>query len=450
MATFSEEQVIALAPDESSAKAGRDLANSRKWVSFGANEVAAWGECQGSGSKPYQTCIDTSEPAFKCSCPSRKFPCKHGLGLMLFLARESKTFEGKSTPPAWVSDWLNNRQEKAEKKQKKKEEKAEAPVNPIAQAKRQAERMSKVNAGLSDFSLWLQDRIRQGLAGLSAESYQFWENQAARLTDAQAPGLARMLRQCGGIPYSGEGWQSRLLDRLSLMHMAVEGFQKLDELPEAVRHDLRTVVGFTVSQDDVLQQSGLLDRWQILGQRTEVEEKLKVQRTWLRGVRSGNWALILNFAHGMQPLDVTMLPGLHIDAELCYFPGAVPLRALVKSSSNTGENISEFSAYKSASDFLDSYASALAANPFLESFPMALENLSAFMPADGFQIVDCEGVALPAARIPAALQWQILAISGGHKFSLFAEFWGERILPLSMIADGNYYRLDQRLNVNVT
>ena len=98
--TWTTEQVLALAPDPASAKAGKDLAGQRKkWANLGQDERAAWGECQGSGSKPYQTKIDLSEPAFSCSCPSRKFPCKHGLGLFLMLAQQPALF-ASGTPPA--------------------------------------------------------------------------------------------------------------------------------------------------------------------------------------------------------------------------------------------------------------------------------------------------------------------------------------------------------------
>ncbi len=45
------------------------------------------GLCQGSGRQPYQARVDLAEPAFKCSCPSRKFPCKHGLALLLLFAK---------------------------------------------------------------------------------------------------------------------------------------------------------------------------------------------------------------------------------------------------------------------------------------------------------------------------------------------------------------------------
>ncbi|MBD0269487.1 MAG: SWIM zinc finger family protein, partial [Cyanobacteria bacterium Co-bin8] len=86
MQTWTPEQVLALAPDAASAKNGRGLAIGHKWFTLGTHQSAVWGECQGSGKNPYRTQIDLSEPAFRCSCPSRKFPCKHGLALFLLLA----------------------------------------------------------------------------------------------------------------------------------------------------------------------------------------------------------------------------------------------------------------------------------------------------------------------------------------------------------------------------
>lgn len=98
----------------------KELANSSKWVTKGFSEQAIWGECQGSGSKPYQTQIDLSNIAFKCSCPSRKFPCKHGLSLLLLYARQQQSFTSTEVP-AWVAEWICKRSEKEEKKAEKKD-----------------------------------------------------------------------------------------------------------------------------------------------------------------------------------------------------------------------------------------------------------------------------------------------------------------------------------------
>ena len=112
---FTEPEILSLAPDESSKKAGKELANPLKWVSVGANDEAIWGECQGSGSKPYQTQIDLRNIAFKCSCPSRKFPCKHGIALALLHARLPESFKDNQSP-AWVTEWISKRAEKEEKR----------------------------------------------------------------------------------------------------------------------------------------------------------------------------------------------------------------------------------------------------------------------------------------------------------------------------------------------
>src|SRR5687767_7589875 len=112
---WNAEQIIALAPDAASAKAGSALANKSKWVTLGGNERVVWGECLGSGKNPYQTQIEVTEPAFKCSCPSHKFPCKHGLGLFLLWVAQESAFTQKE-PPAWVTEWLAKRHSKAEQR----------------------------------------------------------------------------------------------------------------------------------------------------------------------------------------------------------------------------------------------------------------------------------------------------------------------------------------------
>ena len=114
--TLTLEEVTALAPDDASAKAARGLLSPARWPLLGASAQAAWGECQGSGSRPYQTQVDLSGPAFRCSCPSRKFPCKHGLALLMLRAQDASRF-ADGEPPAWVAEWLASRGEKAQKKQ---------------------------------------------------------------------------------------------------------------------------------------------------------------------------------------------------------------------------------------------------------------------------------------------------------------------------------------------
>src|SRR5262245_48655891 len=112
---WSVDHVLGLAPDEGSAKAGQGLARASKWKELGQSDQPLWGAIQGSGKDPYRVRVDLSEPAFKCSCPSRKFPCKHGIGLLLILAEQPQAIPQR-TPPDWVAEWLAQRTKRQETK----------------------------------------------------------------------------------------------------------------------------------------------------------------------------------------------------------------------------------------------------------------------------------------------------------------------------------------------
>src|SRR3954470_21096321 len=105
---LTAEQIVALAPDAGAARAATGLAAPRHWPRLGRDDAVAWGECQGSARDPYQTAVELAGPVFRCSCPSRKLPCKHGLGLMMLLLRQSATFV-EGPPPPWVAEWLTGR-----------------------------------------------------------------------------------------------------------------------------------------------------------------------------------------------------------------------------------------------------------------------------------------------------------------------------------------------------
>ena len=95
---LTPDQITALAPDAASLKAGRGLATRRKWESAGGDGDVLWGLAMGSGKEPYQTRVSLADFATKCSCPSRKFPCKHALGLMFLASGEPASLVQKERP----------------------------------------------------------------------------------------------------------------------------------------------------------------------------------------------------------------------------------------------------------------------------------------------------------------------------------------------------------------
>uniref|UniRef100_UPI002458FAA6 SWIM zinc finger domain-containing protein n=1 Tax=Nocardia gipuzkoensis TaxID=2749991 RepID=UPI002458FAA6 len=102
---WTEDQVTALAPDASSLSAARKLVS--RWQESGQHGAALWGRCQGSGATPYQTIVDLSGPAYRCSCPSRKFPCKHALSLLLRWAAGEVAVVAETAD--YAASWLGGR-----------------------------------------------------------------------------------------------------------------------------------------------------------------------------------------------------------------------------------------------------------------------------------------------------------------------------------------------------
>jgi hypothetical protein len=428
---WTTEQVLALAPDAASAQAGQALATPRKWLKLGADAQAAWGYCQGSGKVPYQTQIDMREPAFRCSCPSRKFPCKHGLGLLLLLATQPQAFK-ETSAPAWVSEWLATRAERAQKQADKQPAK---PPDTQAQAKRAEAREKKVAAGLAELDLWLRDLMRSGLAAAQTQPGSFWERAAARMVDAQAPGVARLIRQLPGVIASGAHWQVRLLERLAKLYLLVESYQRLATLAPETQADIRALIGWTINQEELLQQDGVRDLWLVAGQRVEEEERLRVQRTWLLGQTCGRAALHLQFAAPKQTFEQTLAAGALLDAELVFYPGAYPLRVLLKGAHEAvtlpGGGFPLKADAPAAARA--AYAAALARNPWLELFPLTLAAVTPLRREEGqaarWYVRDDEAREWPLAPgYPSC--WKLLALSGGAPINLFAEWDGEHLWPL--------------------
>jgi hypothetical protein len=443
---WTAEQVLALAPDASSANSGKGLATPRKWKMLGASDACAWGAIQGSGKDPYQTSIDFSGPAFRCSCPSRKFPCKHGLGLFLIFAQQPAAMTEK-TPPAWTTEWLAKRLEKEEKKSTEITA-PDVPPDPaavekaaVAAAKRMESREAKVTAGLDELGVWLEDLIRSGFAILPGKPASFWDNPAARLVDAQAPGLARRVRKLDRITTLGERWPAMLLRETALLQLVKEGWSRMAALPEATQADLRAVIGFTADQEEVLAQTAVRDHWMVVAQRIEEDEHLRTQWTWMFGQNTKRPALSLSFSAGPnQPLDMSLKPGTAIEAELAFFPSAWPLRALVKQCYRTLESPVAPWRHQTIAEANAFAAEAFAATPWIERMAFAFESVTPVRRPQGWIIRDEPGNAL-GLEVTEAKAWVVYSLSGGQPVSLAGEWDGESFTPLSVRAEGRFLRL---------
>jgi hypothetical protein len=268
---------------------------------------------------------------------------------------------------------------------------------------------------------------------------------AARLVDAQAPGLARRVRDMGSMAFSGDSWQRRLLAALGRLSLLVTAYRRIGELPTELVADVRGEVGWTRPQEEVLAQDGTGDSWCVLAQRVTQEEQLRVQRTWLWGEKSARPALVLQFAAGTQPLDTSLQPGTRFEGELVFFPSAAPLRALVKTLSAARDSVRGIAGGGSVQDGLELFAAALARQPWLERWPLNLRDVRLIPTAVRSEVAqwalqDGAGRRLPVSVHPD-VGWQLYAVSGGGPIDIFGEWDASAFTPWSASADGRLFNI---------
>ncbi|MFB6842391.1 SWIM zinc finger family protein [Streptomyces sp. NPDC056361] len=426
-------QVLALAPDDASRRAGSKLGTAGPWSGTGRGEGAVWGLCKGSGGAPYRTVVDTTGPAYACSCPSRKFPCKHALGLLLLHASDPAAIDG-SVAPDWAGQWLAGRRERADAAARPAGAGAGAPAaataDPEAARRRAERRAARITAGARELEQRLADLLRGGLATAEQSGYGLWEETAARMVDAQAPGLAGRVRELGAIPGSGPGWPVRLLEECALTHLLDRAWLAADRLPADVASTVRTRVGLTVPADGF----PVRDHWHVLAQYDTADARLTTRRIWLYGAASRRTALLLSFGAAGRAPRLAFPVGAVLDGELTPYPGSGRLRA------EPGEHFAPVAGPAApppggpVGGALDAYGRALRDDPWLESWPVTLRDVVPARAEYGWQLADADGgealPLTPAAQSRPGL-WRLVALSGGAPVTVFGECGHRGFTPLA-------------------
>lgn len=447
--SLTEDQILALAPDPASAKAGSGQASQSKWSGLGGHGQGLWGLCQGSGKDPYKAQIDLAGPSFKCTCPSRKFPCKHGLGLYLLFARNAAAFSDNAAP-AWVTDWLQSREERSERKAAKVADAAQNPEDAAAKAqgqqKRQEKRQGNVEAGLAVLDIWLGDLAREGLAALRSRPAKDWEAMAARLVDSQASGLAGRIRRAGMLIYgsSAPGWELTVARELAQVALLSAAYRRLPALPAPLSTDVKTAIGWVMNQEEVLTEPGIADHWHVCGNLTQDDGRIARRSCYLYGQQSRRWAVMLQFSAGGQPLPPPLIPGTAHHGAMHFYPGAAPMRAVMGPDMQLLGAARAFVFERPLPALLDDYARTLSRNPFIEQFPMLLEAVTSQVtvePDPTFHLRDAEGALLPLERA-FRRGWHLHALCGGAPVTVFGLWNGDAFLPLAVTAQGRLHTLD--------
>jgi hypothetical protein len=214
---------------------------------------------------------------------------------------------------------------------------------------------------------------------------------------------------------------------------------------------VRSRVGYTTSRQEVLTLPAITDHWVVIAVRDLVEGAVPGRRIWVRGRDTGRIAMLLTFAgngYWQDPETARLRPGTELHADLHYYPGQPPLRALTgeRHAAAVPAHCPEPAGGIDA--LLADWAAGVAADPWLTAWPALLTGTpvpsgaaagaaaaggaaGAAGPAGApWYLLDGTGAALPLAEQESL--WTLLAVSGGSPVTVAGEWHGRRLLPLTV------------------
>jgi SWIM zinc finger len=393
-------KIEALAPDQAALDAARKLLKPVAWPTLACDDAGlVWGEAQGSGATPYRVVVSEIDAGYKCTCPSRKFPCKHSLALM-WMRAEGKASFAPGTPPRWVTDWFSRRRGPSQAapvadaapkasianavsgaaEAVASDPKVEARAAAQRERNRQ-DREAAVHAGLDELDLWLSDQLDKGIAAFVANAAGACRQMAQRLVDAKASGLATRLDSLPARLFSlPEAARPRAaVVELGIFHLIAEAYRRQDALDRALREDVRQMVGWIQTREAVLADPDAVraaGRWYVMANRAEVQpDKLRRLETWLWREGEGDgprFALLLDFVPVTAgAASAGFMIGETFEAELVFYASPIPLRALIAaqaSPSGSGPAMPVLPAAGLAETW-QAYKQALGARPWLGDWP---------------------------------------------------------------------------------
>ena len=194
MREIPEQQIAAMAPNANAVNNARKIVKSGGFTEHARSEDDTFymGSCKGSGSSAYRVTLDFADndaPVCRCSCPSRQFPCKHGLALMMELS------QGRHWDICDIPQDILDKRAKKDVRAGKKESQGDRPRAP--KKTNQAARTKKLKKQLEGLDLAekvVRELVEAGLGTLNGTSVKVYQDLAKQLGDYYLPGPQRLVQ----------------------------------------------------------------------------------------------------------------------------------------------------------------------------------------------------------------------------------------------------------------
>jgi hypothetical protein len=267
------------------------------------------------------------------------------------------------------------------------------------------------------------------------------------MIDAKAPGLAGRVKSLGEIGFAGHlNWQVQAMEIISKLFLLLKSFSNYDQLSPEWQLTIKNLLGWSQSSKELLANPDaetVKDHWLVIGQETEAEEELVIQRNWLLGLKTGRKALILNFATRFTTIENPPVPGTIMKAELAFFPSVLPHRAVVKMQNGFENKLDPIPEMFSGWEQVYQYkAEQLKINPFVTDMVILIDGVSLLRQDKDWLMADKEGFYMKIAEafdLKKLMKW--LAFSGNDKTAAAAILRNGKLFPLGLFYHHSYILL---------
>lgn len=474
---LTESYVDSLALNSSAIKNGKDLVKKNSFPLLCQSEdgTIIFGECKGSGKDPYRCSVDVAKegnPVFRCTCPSRQFPCKHNLGLM-YAYTSGKTFITAPVPQDIV-----DKREKAEKREEKKKEPVDPDAPVVKRKTNKSALLKKIAAQLEGISIaekLILQLVQSGLGSLDKKVLQTAEEQAKQLGNYYIPGIQTALRDLT-LQFRAEK------DRETVYTNAIEQLTTLQALIKKSREYLNSRLE---NPDHPMDTESTLEEWighawqiaelreygRVRGESSELMQlSFRSYTDQARGefIDEGYWSELQNgqihFTRTYRPFRAAKYIREEdsvfqvVEAkELAQYPGELNTRVRWEDATFREADSQDFrkiraSAHKSFPEVIKQVKNQIK-NPLSDKWPVVLLQFAEIKKTEtSFVLIDEQGKQLPLADIPylreptthllpmlnkAFLQNQAILVMFEHNWKINRL----EVQPLSIITTNEVVRL---------
>ena len=342
----------------------------------------------------------------------------------MWIRAEGKAGFATAEAPGWVSDWLSRRRGPSSSAQSSTPrasaadidaEEPEADPKVAARERSRRERESSVLGGIEELDSWLSDQVDAGLTAFAAAPSAPCRTMAQRLVDAKAGGLAARVDSIPARLFQLAESQRAIaaVSELGVLHLLSSACRRQNDLPPVLREDVRQAAGWTMTRDAVLSDAHAIRRsgtWTVFMSRSHVQaDKLRRNETWL--LNGSDHAVLVDYV----PVSTGAssggyFAGERIEAELAYYPSAVPQRALIAESRPSEIQPAEALQLPGTTlaESYEAYEAALAGKPWIDDFPLFFRSAT-LLKSGATLYLASDGIALPVSPDQSDAAWPLLA-----------------------------------------